>query len=71
MQQLLPFFQIGVSIFLVTTILLQRQSSGLGSAFGGGDGIYHTKRGAEKYLFLASIVFAGLFLILAVLGIFL
>lgn len=70
MQPLLPFLQIGVSILFITTILLQRQSSGLGSAFGGSEGIYHTKRGAEKYLFLASIILAILFLIIAIFSIF-
>ena len=56
---------IAVSIGLIALILLQSSQGGLGSAFGGGD-TYRTKRGAEKIVFLATIVFAALFLITSV-----
>jgi protein translocase SecG subunit len=58
--------QVVVSILLVVTILLQQRGAGLSSAFGGSGGAYHTRRGFEKTLFRASIVFAVLFLLLAV-----
>jgi preprotein translocase subunit SecG len=60
----IPYIQIILSILLVTGILLQQTDAGLGSAFGGGDSFssgYHTKRGAEKTLFIATIVLAILF----------
>ena len=63
-RQIIPFVQIILSVLLVGAILLQQSEAGLGSAFGGGDGFssgYHTKRGAEKILFIATIVIATLF----------
>jgi preprotein translocase subunit SecG len=65
---ILPWIQIVVSIVLVVLILVQKNEGGLGSAFGGGDtgGAYHTKRGAEKYIFNLTIAFAILFGVLAI-----
>lgn len=60
----LPYIQIVLAILLVTGILLQQSDAGLGSGFGGGDGFssgHHTKRGAEKTIFVATIVIAILF----------
>lgn len=51
-----------VVALLVTTILLQQKGSGLGAVFGGGDNIYATKRGAEKFIFISSIVLSVIFL---------
>jgi len=45
-------------------ILLQHSESGAGGAFGGGDGFssgYHTKRGAEKIIFVTTLIVAILF----------
>ncbi len=61
LSALLPFAQIALSVLLVAAILLQQTEASLGGAFGGGDtmgGTYHTRRGAEKFLFKASIVLA-------------
>ena len=60
----LPFIQIGLAILLVASILLQQSGTGVGGAFGGSDNFsanFHTRRGAEKVLFNASIVFGVLF----------
>jgi preprotein translocase subunit SecG len=60
----IPYIQIILSILLITGILLQQTDAGLGTAFGGGDSFssgYHTKRGAERTLFIATIVIAILF----------
>lgn len=51
-----------IAILLITAILLQHRSAGLGQAFGGGSGIYHTRRGSEKRLYQATIVLAIAFL---------
>ena len=54
-----PYLQITViilSVALVTAILLQSKGAGLGGLFGGEAGsTYKTRRGAEKYLFNATI----------------
>ncbi len=63
--------QIVVSVLLIVAILLQNRGAGLGSAFGGSGGVYLTKRGLEKKLFIATIVLAVLFFSLSILGIIL
>ncbi|OGZ41355.1 MAG: preprotein translocase subunit SecG [Candidatus Ryanbacteria bacterium RIFCSPHIGHO2_02_FULL_45_43] len=65
MQLLISYLQIAVSVLLVAAILLQQGGEGLGSAFGGGDSMHHTKRGTEKTLFIATITLAVLFILLA------
>lgn len=61
---IIPYVQIILSVLLVGGILLQHSEAGSGGAFGGGDGFssgHHTKRGAEKFIFVATIVVAILF----------
>lgn len=58
---MLNALQIILAVILTGAILLQARGSGLGSAFGGGGNIYRTKRGAEKFLFHATIIIAILF----------
>jgi preprotein translocase subunit SecG len=66
MDTLLAIIQIILSILLIITILLQNSESGLGSAFGGGDGaIKTTRRGAEKIIFQATIIIAIVFVIVS------
>lgn len=62
MQRILAVAQIVLAALLVASILLQSKGTGLGGVFGGGEGnIYRTKRGAEKILFVGTIVLAVLF----------
>lgn len=61
--------QVIASLLLITAILLQNRGAGLGSAFGGSGGVYLTKRGLEKKLFIATIVLAVVFFSLSILGI--
>ena len=62
----LPYIQIGLSVLLIATVLLQQSAAGLGGAFGDNfSSGFHTKRGFEKTLFTASIVIAALFVIFA------
>lgn len=63
--------QLIVSILLIVAILLQNRGTGLGSAFGGSGGVYLTKRGLEKKLFLATIILSVIFFSLSFLGIIL
>jgi len=64
---MLPYIQIILSIILITAILLQQSDSGIGGALGGGDGggLYHTRRGFEKFLFITTIVTSILFAVSA------
>jgi preprotein translocase subunit SecG len=66
---LLNIFQITLAILLSIAILLQQRGTGLGAAFGGEGNIYRTKRGLEKVLFIATIVLAALFLIVALINV--
>lgn len=63
LTSILPYAQIVLSVLLVIVILLQQTGAGVGGAFGGADSIsgFHTRRGAEKVLFYATIVIAILF----------
>ncbi len=53
--------QIILGVLLGIAILLQRQGSGLSGAFGGEGEFYHSRRGAEKFLFTATIILSILF----------
>ena len=69
--QILPYAQIILSVVLVTAILLQQSSAGVGGALGGNDtsSFHHTRRGFEKFLFYLSIICGILFALLALLSI--
>jgi protein translocase SecG subunit len=53
------------SALLVTSILLQQKGSGLSGVFGGTSASYLTRRGAEKFLTIFTIVIAAVFVITA------
>ncbi len=68
MKSLLPYIQIILSALLIAAILVQRTGAQVGGAFGGGDNFssaFHTRRGFEKSLFIATIVIAVLFAVSA------
>ena len=60
-EQILNVSQLVLAALLVASILLQARGAGLGASFGGEGNVYRTKRGVEKRLFQATIVFAILF----------
>ena len=62
---LLTLLQIIISLLLIGLILLQAKGTGLGSTFGGQSQTYHSKRGMEKSIFLATIVLAVFFVIIS------
>jgi protein translocase SecG subunit len=73
LSTILPFVQIVLSVLLVGAILLQQSEGSLGSAFGGsqsGATNWHTKRGLEKQLFIATIILAILFFLSATIALF-
>lgn len=61
--------QLIIAVLLVGAIILQQKGTGLGSTFGGESQIYRTKRGAERILFIATIILAILFAINAILAV--
>ncbi|NDE68219.1 preprotein translocase subunit SecG [bacterium] len=67
-SSLLPYIQIVLAIVLLVAILLQKTGAQVGGAFGGSDNFssaFHTRRGFEKTLFIATIVIAILFAVSA------
>ena len=67
---LLPYIQVILAVLLAGAILLQRTGAQIGGAFGGSDNFssaFHTRRGAEKTLFTATIILAILFAVSALL----
>ena len=59
----LPYIQILLSALLVAGVLTQRSEAALGAAFGDDSwsSVKHSRRGAEKTLFIATIVISILF----------
>lgn len=56
-----------ISVTLIGLVVLQARGGGLGSVFGSDTNIYKTRRGMEKTLYNATIVFAVLFLVTSLL----
>lgn len=71
MDNFILILEIVLGIFLIVLIILQSKGTGLGSTFGGDMGFYGTKRGAEKMLFVLTIVVAALFLLTSLIGVIL
>ncbi|MBN1325611.1 preprotein translocase subunit SecG [Candidatus Falkowbacteria bacterium] len=68
---ILGIIQIVLAVLMVVAILLQQRGTGLSSAFGGEGNVYRTKRGAEKIIFIATIILAIAFLATAFLNVLL
>jgi len=66
---MLTVIQIILSLPLIVAILLQAKGAGLSGVFGGEGNVYRTKRGAEKTLFIFTIVIAVLFFSVALLNV--
>ncbi|MDO8593726.1 MAG: preprotein translocase subunit SecG [bacterium] len=64
----LPYAEIILSILLIVGIVLQQRGASLGGAFGGDNfaSTFYKRRGAEKFLFNATIVIAILLVLAAV-----
>lgn len=68
----LPYIQIALSLLLIAGIVLQNRGASLGGAFGGDNfaSTFYKRRGAEKFLFNATIVIAIAFVASVAVGIF-
>jgi protein translocase SecG subunit len=64
----LPYAEIILSILLIVGIVLQRRGATLGGAFGGDNfaSTFYKRRGAEKFLFNATIIVGILFVLAAI-----
>lgn len=60
MKTVLVALQISFALLLSLSILLQSKGSGLAESMGGTGNVYSTKRGAEKFLFIATVVLSVL-----------
>ena len=65
--EVVTFVSAALTIIL---ILLQQRGASLGAGFGSSGELYTTRRGLEKSLFVATIVFAVIF-VLSILGLLL
>jgi preprotein translocase subunit SecG len=63
----LRIVQVILSVFLSILILLQSKGTGLGSVFGGDQGVFQTRRGIELTLFKFTIGVAAAWLIVGIL----
>ena len=70
MNNLLILLQLIFAIGLIAAILLQTQGAGLGNIFGGGGESYRSKRGAEKILFMTTIILAIGFIFASIISVF-
>jgi preprotein translocase subunit SecG len=70
LKAILPIIQIVLAVLITAAVLLQQSEAGLGGAFGGSDSVssWRTRRGFEKFLFVATIVLAVLFIASALLA---
>ena len=66
MKIALLVLQIIVSAALIIVILMQASGSGIGTAFGGSESVYRSKRGVEKLFVYLTVVLAVVFFILSV-----
>lgn len=69
METLIAYAQIAVSAALIALVLMQHNSAGASGIFGaGGLGFQTKRRGAEKVIFITTIVLAVIFVGLALLN---
>jgi len=55
--------QLGLSVIIITLILLQERSGGISGLLGGsGATFYQTRRGLEKFIFRGTVVLALVFI---------
>lgn len=69
MEIALTVSHIVISLLLILAVLIQSKGQGLAAAFGGGGEVYHTRRGAERVVFLATIVLTVLFVTTSLLNV--
>lgn len=71
MVKILQIIEVVLAIVLTALILLQHRGSGLGGAFGSDMATFHTRRGIEKFLYYGTIVLGVLFVLTALVNVYL
>lgn len=66
MSQYIGIFTALFAVVIIALILLQNKGAGLSSTFGGGNEVYLTKRGMEKWVINSTVIFISLFVILRI-----
>jgi preprotein translocase subunit SecG len=66
--QVVTVVSAAVSVLL---IILQQRGASLGAGFGGSGEFYTTRRGLDKSLFNATVIFASIFVLSILAGLFL
>ncbi len=61
LNQILPYIMLGSANLMIICILLQQRGASLGAGFGGSSELFTTRRGFDKNLFEATVVFAVIF----------
>lgn len=63
LNTIITIAQLATAVILIVLVLLQNRAGGLSGIFGGSEmsGAYRTKRGLEKSIFIATIIFSILF----------
>lgn len=64
----LPYAEVVLSVLLIVGVVLQQRGATLGGAFGGDNfaSTFYKRRGAEKFLFNATIVIAVVLVLAAI-----
>jgi len=64
----LPYAEITLATLLIVGIVLQQRGATLGGAFGGDNfaSTFYKRRGAEKFLFTATVIIAILLILAAI-----
>lgn len=65
MKQVLLIVHLIIALIVIGLILLQNSKGGLGSGAGGGEQ-YRSRRGAERVVFIATIIGATFFLLTSI-----
>ncbi len=66
MIKTLYIIQLIISLTMIFSILLQNKGTGLSATFGGDFSGFHTKRGIEKFLTIATTILGGMFILNAI-----
>lgn len=66
MKEILQVIELVLALALMAVVLLQQRGTSIGGAFGSEGFAYRSRRGAERFLFQATIVLAILFVGVAV-----
>jgi preprotein translocase subunit SecG len=67
---LLAIGQILISIALIAATLLQARGTGLSGTFGGDSAVYRSRRGIERRLWQFTLLLLGLFVIFALVAVY-